>query len=73
MILQLDPTNLPKNYKVVANVPYYITGKIISKFSEVANPPSRMKSYSSKKKSPSAQLHTLAHTASPQLPQVSIT
>lgn len=41
-ILQFDPTNLPKNYKVVANVPYYITGKIISKFSEAANPPSRM-------------------------------
>ena len=41
-ILQFDTSILPKNYKIVANVPYYITGKIISKFSEAQNPPSLM-------------------------------
>ena len=41
-ILQFDTTRLPAGYKIVANVPYYITGKIISKFSETQNPPSLM-------------------------------
>lgn len=41
-ILQFDPLTLPRGYKIVANVPYYITSKIIQKFSECANPPSVM-------------------------------
>ena len=41
-ILRFDTSTLSKNYKIVANVPYYITGKIISKFSEAQNPPSLM-------------------------------
>lgn len=41
-ILQFDPSGLPKGYKVVANVPYYITSKIVQKFSESKNPPSLM-------------------------------
>ena len=38
-ILQFDLTKLPKNYKVVANVPYYITSKIVRLLSESTNPP----------------------------------
>ena len=38
-ILKFDPTNLPIDYKVVANVPYYITSKIIKHLSESPNPP----------------------------------
>ena len=41
-ILAFDSSNLPAGYKLVANVPYYITSKIVQKFSEVANPPSTM-------------------------------
>ena len=41
-ILQFDAATLPKGYKIVANVPYYITSKIISTFSECANPPAMM-------------------------------
>ncbi len=41
-ILQFDPSSLPAGYKVVANVPYYITSKIIQRFSETSNPPSLM-------------------------------
>lgn len=40
-ILSFNLTTLPKNYKVVANVPYYITSKIIQLLSESANPPSQ--------------------------------
>lgn len=39
-ILSFDLTQLPKNYKVVANVPYYITSKIVQLLSEASNPPS---------------------------------
>ncbi len=41
-ILKFDTTVLPAGYKVVANVPYYITSKIIRTLSESANPPSVM-------------------------------
>jgi 16S rRNA (adenine1518-N6/adenine1519-N6)-dimethyltransferase len=38
-ILSFDLTKLPKDYIVVANVPYYITSKIVSLLSETSNPP----------------------------------
>jgi 16S rRNA (adenine1518-N6/adenine1519-N6)-dimethyltransferase len=38
-ILKLDLGNLPKNYKVVANIPYYLTSNLLRVFSEAANPP----------------------------------
>jgi len=41
-ILKFDLSKLPKNYKVVANLPYYITSKIIQKLSESDNPPKMM-------------------------------
>ncbi len=41
-ILKFDPSNLPADYKIVANIPYYITSKIIQVFSEAKNPPSTM-------------------------------
>ena len=41
-ILSFDASNLPFGYKLVANVPYYITSKIVQKFSEAPNPPSVM-------------------------------
>ena len=37
--LTLDLGQFPKNYKVVANVPYYITAKIIQKLLTSDNPP----------------------------------
>lgn len=39
-ILAYDTRDLPASYKVVANVPYYITSKIIQKFMTDANRPS---------------------------------
>lgn len=39
-ILQFDVSRLPTGYKVVANVPYYITSKIIEKFMTAPNKPS---------------------------------
>lgn len=39
-ILQYDLEVLPKGYKVVANVPYYITSKIIEKLMTATNKPS---------------------------------
>ena len=39
-ILQFDLNQLPKNYKVVANVPYYITSKIVEKLMTAKNKPS---------------------------------
>lgn len=39
-ILQFDLNSLPANYKVVANVPYYITSKIIEKLMTAKNKPS---------------------------------
>ena len=41
-ILRFDPSKLPHGYKIVTNVPYYITSKIIQTFSECNNPPSMM-------------------------------
>lgn len=41
-ILRFNLTQLPKNYKVVANVPYYITSKITRLLLESANPPERV-------------------------------
>lgn len=41
-ILQFDTTSLPIGYKAVANVPYYITSKIIQLLSESLNPPVTM-------------------------------
>lgn len=41
-ILQFDLRQLPAGYKVVANVPYYITSKIIQKLSEADNPPAHV-------------------------------
>ncbi|HXH26893.1 MAG TPA: 16S rRNA (adenine(1518)-N(6)/adenine(1519)-N(6))-dimethyltransferase RsmA [Candidatus Acidoferrum sp.] len=40
-ILTFDLTTLPAGYKVVANVPYYITNKIIRLLLESPNPPAR--------------------------------
>ena len=37
-ILKLDLESLPKSYKVVANIPYYLTSKLFRKLSEAANP-----------------------------------
>ena len=37
--LTIDLSQFPKNYKVVANVPYYITAKIIQKLLTSGNPP----------------------------------
>lgn len=39
-ILQYDLSQLPADYKVVANVPYYITSKIVQKLMTVENKPS---------------------------------
>lgn len=39
-VLQFDTSTLPAGYKVVANVPYYITSKIIKKFMTDVNRPS---------------------------------
>jgi 16S rRNA (adenine1518-N6/adenine1519-N6)-dimethyltransferase len=38
-ILQFDFRRLPAGYKVVANVPYYITSKIVQVLSNCTNPP----------------------------------
>lgn len=38
-ILKFDLTALPINYKVVANIPYYLTSNLLRILSESANPP----------------------------------
>lgn len=38
-ILQFDFTCLPANYKIVANIPYYLTSHLIRIISETSNPP----------------------------------
>ena len=38
-ILSFDLTKLPKGYKVVANIPYYLTSNLVRVLSESANPP----------------------------------
>ena len=40
-ILRFDFRQLPQGYKIVANIPYYLTGKLFQQLSETANPPSR--------------------------------
>ncbi len=37
-ILQFDFNSLPAGYKIVANIPYYLTGKLLRVISEAANP-----------------------------------
>jgi 16S rRNA (adenine1518-N6/adenine1519-N6)-dimethyltransferase len=39
-ILRFDLTSLPSDYKVVANIPYYLTSKLVRVLSESPNPPS---------------------------------
>jgi 16S rRNA (adenine1518-N6/adenine1519-N6)-dimethyltransferase len=41
-ILKFDLTQLPFGYKVVANIPYYLTSNLIRILSESPNPPSVM-------------------------------
>lgn len=41
-ILKLDLNNLPPGYKVVANIPYYLTSNLIRVLSESSNPPAAM-------------------------------
>jgi 16S rRNA (adenine1518-N6/adenine1519-N6)-dimethyltransferase len=41
-ILKFDLTSLPPDYKVVANIPYYLTSNLIRVLSESPNPPQRM-------------------------------
>ena len=41
-ILKFNLTKLPKNYKVVANIPYYLTSNLVRILSESENPPSRV-------------------------------
>jgi 16S rRNA (adenine1518-N6/adenine1519-N6)-dimethyltransferase len=38
-ILSFDFTSLPANYKIVANIPYYLTSHLIRVISETPNPP----------------------------------
>lgn len=38
-ILEFDLTKLPAEYKVVANIPYYLTSNLVRLLSESANPP----------------------------------
>lgn len=38
-ILRFDLTQLPPNYKVVANIPYYLTSHLLRLLSESTNPP----------------------------------
>lgn len=40
-ILSFDLTALPKGYKVVANIPYYLTSNLIRVLSESSNPPAQ--------------------------------
>ncbi len=39
-ILRFDLTSLPPDYKVAANIPYYLTSHLIRNLTESANPPS---------------------------------
>ncbi len=38
-ILSFDLTSLPSDYKIVANIPYYLTSNLIRTISETPNPP----------------------------------
>jgi len=39
--LEFDLSTLPINYKVVANIPYYLTGSLLRMLTDSANPPAR--------------------------------
>lgn len=41
-ILRFDLAKLPAGYKVVANIPYYLTSNLLRTLSESANPPRRL-------------------------------
>ncbi len=41
-VLESDTTTFPQQYKVIANIPYYITGALVRKFLTTHNQPSRM-------------------------------
>lgn len=41
-ILEFDLASMPKGYKVIANIPYYLTSKIFRLLIESPNPPSMM-------------------------------
>jgi len=41
-ILKFDLSDLPSAYKVVANIPYYLTSNLLQMLSEAANPPKMM-------------------------------
>ncbi|HLG91048.1 MAG TPA: 16S rRNA (adenine(1518)-N(6)/adenine(1519)-N(6))-dimethyltransferase RsmA [Candidatus Saccharimonadales bacterium] len=41
-ILKFELTNLPVGYKVVANIPYYLTSNLLRTLSESSNPPAGM-------------------------------
>ncbi len=41
-ILQFNLSNLSSGYKVVANIPYYLTSHLIRRLAEAANPPALM-------------------------------
>src|SRR6266404_6001987 len=41
-ILKFDLTTLPATYKVVANIPYYLTSNLLRVLAESANPPASM-------------------------------
>lgn len=41
-ILEFDTTSLPENYKLVANIPYYLTSNLVRVLLESPNPPSVM-------------------------------
>jgi 16S rRNA (adenine1518-N6/adenine1519-N6)-dimethyltransferase len=41
-ILKFDLTTLPPAYKLVANIPYYLTGNLLRLLTETTNPPARM-------------------------------
>ena len=41
-ILRFDLTSLPAGYKVVANIPYYLTSKLLRRLGESVNPPEAM-------------------------------
>jgi len=40
-ILEFDLTTLPAGYKLVANIPYYLTSKLLRTLSDSTNPPSQ--------------------------------
>ena len=40
-ILRFDYTSLPAGYKLVANIPYYLTSNLLRTISETANPPAQ--------------------------------